>query len=243
MTTRTSGQPSRGISLPLVWISDGQLDLLKCIAFVAMIADHMNKALFDERYVALTVLGRLAFPLFAWTFAYNSVHHLRRPRRFLTEALVWGVAAQFPFSSMFVGVHDDPVCLSILSAFPIAWAIDRLWMRDSPWGLIGGAILLSAGGILLSRASYAWFGLGMMLCAMSVFRKGSVPAAAGFVALLLIVLGSYWPSIVLIVSVALIFSSAAGVARGMRRFLPRGVLYIAYASHLWLLWLVVRFHW
>lgn len=57
------------ISLPVTQRIASQVELLKWVGFVAMLADHINKGLFAGQLVGFTEFGRLAFPLFTVALA------------------------------------------------------------------------------------------------------------------------------------------------------------------------------
>ena len=52
---------------------------LKLIALITMTVDHMGLILFDQ-FILLRIVGRLAFPIFAWMIA-EGCRHTRRMGR------------------------------------------------------------------------------------------------------------------------------------------------------------------
>lgn len=52
-------------------LNDTLIEYLKWFALIVMTADHINKFIFHEKYVAVFYLGRLVMPLFAFILAYN----------------------------------------------------------------------------------------------------------------------------------------------------------------------------
>jgi hypothetical protein len=217
--------------------------MLKTIAFVAMLSDHANKVFLHQAYPWMSIFGRLAFPLFAWTFAYSLVHHMRDERRFARNSVVFSVLAQWPFFMLFI--HAKRIgCFSILPVFFFAWAINRI----GGWKGIAREVfqypLFALAGLMAFDASYSWFGIGFVLCCIGFFRSGGLVYAVGVVALLALVLvGTVGTEAMLlpIVGVALMVSSVGKAGERLPRFLPRNGLYIGYVGHLWVFYLLTLY--
>lgn len=242
MSSSTTG-PISSLTAPIV--GTGQLDVLKVVAFMAMLSDHVNKVLLHNAYPGMSTLGRLAFPLFAWCFAYSVVHHLRDTRRFVQNAIIFSLLAQVPFFILFI--HAKKIgCLSILPVFLFAWIVNR---QEGWKGIPREAFqypLFALAGILTFDASYSWSGVGFVLCCIGFFRSGGWGYGAGAMALLVLVLAGSASSEVMffpIVAVLLLVSSVGKLGQKIPRFLPRNGLYLGYVGHLWALYvLTLYFH-
>ena len=70
-------------------------DLLKIVAMVTMLMDHLGVIFFPE-VDWLRTIGRLAFPLFAYFIAQGFRYTRSRPRYFL-RLLVFGLISQVPY--------------------------------------------------------------------------------------------------------------------------------------------------
>lgn len=226
---------SRGAGVPAPVFTAGQLDVLKLIAFIAMLADHANKGLFHKAFPWMECLGRLAFPLFAVVFAYNMVHHLTRPRRFVLNAVVFGMLAQWPFHQVLALNDKNHYCLNILFTFLIAWGVNQLWNKGMK-GVIASSLLFTYGGYAVTMSSYSWYGLGLILVLVGWFRRGGI-AFPLFAAILLslVVYGFPWMYFLLM----LIMVSTIGpmrLAARVGRFMPGKALYLGYAGHLWIIY-------
>ncbi|MDO5377747.1 MAG: TraX family protein [Clostridia bacterium] len=66
--------------------------LIRLIAFAAMAVDHAGKMLFPQ-YPALRLIGRLAFPLFAYLIAVGAVY-TRDPLRYLSRVVALALISQ-----------------------------------------------------------------------------------------------------------------------------------------------------
>lgn len=229
-----------------VTISTGQLDVLKLIAFVSMVVDHANKVWLNGAFPAMELFGRLAFPLFAWCFAYALVHHLSNGRRFVMTCLVFAIATQWPFYQVLVHHAPGQVklgSLNILAAFLFAFAINRVANGKGKLAEVGAYLLFGVGGLLCLDVSYAWQGIGLMLCCVGLFRTGRLLYAVGCAVLLVLCLVPNVAMAIPVVALVVLFSSITGFASTVPRFLFRNGLYIGYAGHVWLLYVLSsRFH-
>ncbi|MCD5327843.1 TraX family protein [Chromobacterium piscinae] len=225
----------RGAAISAPAFTPGQLDHLKLLAFISMLADHVNKGLLHGAYPWMTSFGRLAFPLFAVVFAFNLVHHFSQPRRFVMLSLAFGLLAQWPFHYV-IAIHGkNQQCLNILFTFLIAWGVNRLWGRGNG-GVVAASLLFTFGGVALSPASYSWHGLGFILALVGWFRYGGVAFPLLAMAVLgLVVYGFPWMYLTILFTIWIVAGPWKVEARRVR-FLPRLALYIGYALHLWVIY-------
>ncbi len=80
--------------------------MLKIVAIIMMTVDHADRILFLQEYDVLTIMGRFAFPLFAFLVARNGLY-TRHPARYISLLFLFGVLSQ-----------------------PIyAWALDHSWLQ------------------------------------------------------------------------------------------------------------------
>ena len=64
---------------------------LKIIAMLAMLSDHIGKVLLPQ-YQILQIIGRLAFPIFAFMIAEGCFYTKNKVRYFLTVFLLAGTS-------------------------------------------------------------------------------------------------------------------------------------------------------
>src|SRR5207244_4281126 len=69
---------------------------IKILAIICMIIDHVGLFFFPE-YTLFRIVGRIAFPLFAWLIA-NGAHFTRNIRAYLTRLFALAVISQLPFT-------------------------------------------------------------------------------------------------------------------------------------------------
>ena len=130
-------------------------ELLKWIALVLMTGDHAAKVFGGGYLPVLSVLGRLAFPLFALVMAYNMAQPGADAARTLRRLLPWAVIAQ-PVHAWAFGSF---LPLNVLWTFALAAGCLALQQR----GRTGWAVLaFVAGGLFVD---YQWIGTGLVVAA------------------------------------------------------------------------------
>lgn len=73
--------------------------LIKIIAIVSMLIDHMGVVFFPNVF-SLRVIGRLAMPLFAWGIAYGYIQ-TKNIRKYAFRILLLAIISQFPYYILF----------------------------------------------------------------------------------------------------------------------------------------------
>lgn len=136
-------------------------NLLKLIAMVSMLVDHTGK-MFFPRYGVMRILGRLAFPIFAYCIAVGCVYSRNR-MKYLSRILLMGLISQ-PFYAV-------ALAHSTQSMYAIRFA-------DNPVGAVFNFYVQcwAAPNIMWTLA------LGLMMC--WALREKQIPC---FLALMLIV--------------------------------------------------------
>lgn len=159
----TQAAPPR--SAPLGF-TDGQLETLKWIALASMFTDHIGRHLLGMPHESWAfILGRFAFPLFAFVIGVNLAREGDRSERAARSALrlcAWGAVAVLPS----IWARGDPMMLNVLFTLGLGAAL--CWAVESPAhaGLralaclaIAGAswfVEFGTGGVFLVAAVYLW---------------------------------------------------------------------------------------
>jgi hypothetical protein len=71
--------------------------MLKILAIVLMTVDHADRIIFDQQYEILTILGRFAFPLFAFMIARNALY-TSKPGNYIGMLFLFGIISQPVFA-------------------------------------------------------------------------------------------------------------------------------------------------
>lgn len=76
------------------------LYLIKVVAYFTMILDHIgftfNESISDENYIYLRILGRIAFPLFAYAISIGFLK-TRSVKKYAIRLFLWGIISQIPY--------------------------------------------------------------------------------------------------------------------------------------------------
>ena len=145
---------------------------LKYLACLFMLIDHIGYLLFPQAEI-LRIIGRPAFPIFAFMIA-NGYLHTKSPGRYLLRLAVFAAAFQWFYAYM---MDDDR--LSVL--FTLATGLAAIWLADTLDKKIGGralsygcqlAIMAAAAvGAELADMEYGWYGVALICTAWLFFDR------------------------------------------------------------------------
>ena len=146
---------------------DGALDLLKWLALLSMLLDHLRYVGFSADW--LYVPGRLAFPWFCLAMAANLSRAGARKTewRYLGWLLVFSAVSEIPYR-LYI---PDPDTLNVMPTLALGLLVTRGWQdRAVASRLLGGVSLLLA--VLFSdRLMFGVFGVLLPLAMLLVFRR------------------------------------------------------------------------
>ncbi|MBR5308675.1 MAG: hypothetical protein IKU43_07875 [Clostridia bacterium] len=208
---------------------------LKMIALVAMTLDHIGVQILTDSEL-LRIIGRLAFPIFAYTIAEGCTHTKNRKR----YALIIGATALLCQLVYFFAMQSLYQCIFVtfLLSIIIIYTFDRAVKSKSPiWWIFGVALLLSVlfvteflPNILYKTDFYIDYGFaGVMVPVLIYFAPGKASKlTAALFALSLLAFsvgGIQWYSLFALPIIALYNGK-----RGTRRL--KWFFYIYYPVHL-----------
>ena len=141
---------------------------LKMIAIVTMLIDHVGAVLFPQIEL-LRIIGRIAFPIFAFTLV-EGFFHTRDVKKYLMRLGVLALVSEIPFDLAFFGVpfafvHQNVFFTLFLGILMLYFVVNT--PRDFR------RVLCVLGMILLAdylQTDYGSWGLLMILC-YYVFRE------------------------------------------------------------------------
>ncbi|MGE1152739.1 TraX family protein [Pseudomonas kitaguniensis] len=156
-------------TIPVGRVRDGALDLLKWLALLSMVLDHL-------RYVGwsldgLYVPGRLAFPWFCLAIAANLQRVRNAPVtgqwRYLGWLLVFSVISEVPYR-LFI---DDADTLNVLPTLALGLLVARGWQHKAvvDRGLALIALVLAA--VFSTQLMFGFFGVLLPLAMLLVFKR------------------------------------------------------------------------
>jgi hypothetical protein len=162
MTNHDEGTFSPGNGQPTL----AQSDALKLVAIVSMTIDHVGAILLPQ-VGWLRIIGRVAFPLFAYQLAagYLHTHNLSR---YVLRLAIWGLIAQ-PVYMIAFGVR--PWTLNIFATLLLGLLAIWGWDHHRWWAI---ALALGVGAIQLwfpeIGPDYGLYGVLLCLASFVLFR-------------------------------------------------------------------------
>lgn len=156
-------------TFPVGRVRDGALDLLKWLALLSMVLDHL-------RYVGLSldglyVPGRLAFPWFCLAIAAN-LHRMRNVAvtgqwRYLGWLVLFSVISEVPYR-LFI---DDVDTLNVLPTLALGLLVARGWQQKALVDRGLALIALAVAAVFSARLMFGFFGVLLPLAMLVVFRR------------------------------------------------------------------------
>lgn len=175
----------------------GWLDALKLLALIAMTVDHVNTALLGRACEIMTLVGRVAFPVFVVAAAFGALR-TRAPVRYLRRLFLCAAAAQ-PFFWLALGgpwwYLNTVFTLFWGVAAVLALRFRRYWLVPllvlpavvSDYAIAGatavlaGALLLSGSPLVKVLGGLVFLTLGPLLWSTPAYRiVGFAASGAAF---------------------------------------------------------------
>ena len=149
---------------------------LKVIALVFMFIDHAGKMIFPQ-YEEMRILGRIAFPLYAWCMIVG-FHYTRSVPKYLLRILVTGLVSQPLYMLAMNHTWSQPnIFLTLFLGLCALWGIREKKYLSHLWAPAAALALAS-----ILRADYGWRGvlLFIMLYAVQDSRPGIAAVMVAF---------------------------------------------------------------
>ncbi|KPN87987.1 TraX family protein [Pseudomonas nunensis] len=148
---------------------DGALDLLKWLALLSMVLDHLRYVGYSVDF--LYVPGRLAFPWFCLAMAANLSRASAGPAgnqwRYLGWLMLFSAISEIPYR-LFI---PDPDTLNVMPTLVLGLLVARGWQQPTlPSRLLAvGAVLLAV--LFPDRLMFGFFGVLLPLAMLLVIRR------------------------------------------------------------------------
>ncbi len=144
---------------------------LKIIAVISMVIDHVGMLFFPQS-AEFRIIGRLAFPIFAFLIA-NGVIHTTNFRKYIGRLAIFALISQIPFYifTRMLGIEGFP--LNIFFTLTLGGLILHLYTRVKN---IYISVLATLGIIVLSHFvnyDYGLYGV-MLIVSYYIFRKNMI---------------------------------------------------------------------
>ena len=182
---------------------------LKLIALAAMAIDHFAASILYYNillpavpispdtwqwnvlilYQIMRVVGRIAFPIFAFLLVQGFLHTSNRSR-YALRLLIFAVISEFPFDlALNVSVPDwahQNVFFTLLIGLLVIWGMHTVWEKKLPLQMLLMAVIFLLGCLLARtlQTDYTYWGI-LLIAILYMFRSSQVLfTAAGCVSLL-----------------------------------------------------------
>lgn len=204
---------------------------LKMIALIAMFIDHIGAFLFPQ-YMILRVIGRLAFPIFAF-LAVEGYFHTSDVKKYMMRLGAFALISEIPFDLVSAGKilefgHQN-VFFTLLLGMMLMYAYGQ---QVSQLARVGCVILLLLPGDIL-RTDYGAWGVLMIFC-FYIFRENLWAKIISIVLINVVAFGYIQAYAVLALLPICLYNGKKG--KSMKYF-----FYAAYPVHLLLIYLIKSF--
>jgi hypothetical protein len=99
--------------------------MIKYIALLSMILDHINVILYDRHFQILTEIGRIAYPLFLYMLVRNYMLYTRNKEKYIIRLFVFGfISAPFTYYA-FGHVIPLNIMFTLAAAALIMYSLDQ----------------------------------------------------------------------------------------------------------------------
>lgn len=137
--------------------------MLRVIAFATMAIDHIG-AIFFPQFLIFRIIGRLAFPLFAYGVA-QGYYRTRNFSNYSQRILVLGLISQPIFHLLFKSDYIN-ICFSLLLGLLAIYTYDKV--KKYIWKILGIGVLLFLAYFL--KVEYGIYGV-LMILFFYIFRN------------------------------------------------------------------------
>lgn len=135
-----------------------QIDVLKLIACVCMLIDHINTCLYDRASVWAWLIGRLAFPLFGLTFVLTLKAH--KAMATAKRLFIWAICTQPVYALAFANTGFSPWWAgNILFSFAAVAYLVALSQAPSATTVAKGLAVFVVASIIQAPSSFGLTGV------------------------------------------------------------------------------------
>lgn len=203
-------------------------DILKIIAIISMIIDHIGHVFFPK-IIEFRIIGRIAFPIFAYQIAVGYIH-TKNLRNYKLRLLFFALVSQVPYFLVF------PKGLNIF--FNLLLAVIAIELYDKKRYLALGGLFIYIH--LITKVTFFGYGIyGILLSLIFyIFSKETMKISIGFVLLTI----SYWLYNNIFVQLyAILALPIILIDWKYKILLNKWWFYLFYPTHLLLIYIVDKF--
>ena len=165
------------------------LNVLKLVAVVSMVIDHVHFIGFGRQWSLVTMMGLAALPLFCFLLTYNYLFHSRDRARYIARLCAFVVISQWPYQWAF-GRPTFPLNLNIFASLAAGLLIIHFFEslrfkghRIALWVVTTFCLVLEyvSGGAYASFLDGGFPGLLLMPALFFLFQRHRLVSLSGAV--------------------------------------------------------------
>ena len=134
--------------------------ILKIIACITMLLDHIKYGLPETSGILTLYFGRIAFPIFAF-LAVEGYVHTSNFNKYLKRLLIFGIISQIPFM-LFKSLITNQISLNIM--FTLLLGVSAIFfyekIKNKFLGLFVAILMMIIGQVM--QVDYGWYGVGLV---------------------------------------------------------------------------------
>lgn len=130
-----------------------QNEILKLIAIVSMLIDHIGLVFFPE-ITYLRIIGRIAFPIFAYQIAKGTIHTSNKIN-YIVRLLTFAAISQLPYMFLLQTYNLNIIFTLVLSVVVIICIQHKQWI----WILVITISFTAIEYTQLPKFEYTWYGV------------------------------------------------------------------------------------
>ncbi|MBR6407084.1 MAG: hypothetical protein IKS19_00620 [Clostridia bacterium] len=153
---------------------------MKIVAVISMLTDHIGY-IFFPREMVFRVIGRIAFPIYAFLIA-EGFGHTKSRIKYAARLGLFALISEIPFDLAFCKAWFDPssqnVFISLLLGLLCIWTIDELKTRNKKLVILSPAITAAFGyAAFLLKCDYTWYAVLLITVFYFCLNSRFSPAA------------------------------------------------------------------
>jgi hypothetical protein len=152
--------------------------LLKVVAMITMVTDHIGYAIFNGNISFCNYIGRIAFPIFAFQISEGYIH-TKNLKKYFFRLLLFAVISQIPFV-LFHSLISTEFEINIF--FTLLLGLSAIFLYDKiPNKFLGILVGISIAIIAqYSKCDYGFFGVAIILL-FYIFKNSKIKMTISFV--------------------------------------------------------------
>lgn len=142
--------------------------MIKLVAYISMFLDHFGYVFFPD-IIIFSIMGRFAFPLFAWGIA-KGYKYTRNITNYSLRLFLLGIVSQIPYYFLFSSLNNFNICFTLMAGLIAIWVFDNV---KPGYRIVLIVIILIAAHLL--NLSYGIYGVLTILTFHVYYKNDYLP--------------------------------------------------------------------